>query len=323
MNEKINTSTPEMEYITAEAISYSALSRLTNGPKAYLNKDKPTGDFLITGSAVDIMLTESEEEFHNQFYIMTANKPTSEMMLAYTNTMIETDNPQIAMAASGYKRAVTTEKWETEGKPYYDAIKAAGNKMILSLEEYMRVQSVVNTLKTNEFTKEYFSKPEEDIDIQYQLIHYFDYKKRKGKIKLDIVVIDHKEKKIHPKDLKTTGKPVINFLSSYRSYKYYIQGGWFMIGLEDWKNEHYPEYEIVNFEFIVAEMFNTNQPMIFPMSSSEIKGAIKGGVTSTGYKLKGIDELLEDLNYYEKENKWDYPAEVMRKQGRMELELFK
>lgn len=96
-----------------------------------------------------------------------------------------------------------------------------------------------------------------------------------------------------------------------------------MIGLEDWKNEHYPEYEIVNFEFIVAEMFNVNPPMIFPMSSSEIKGAIKGGITSTGYKLKGIDELLEDLNYYEKENKWDYPAEVMRNQGRMGLELFK
>ena len=324
MNE-IQTKTLAEEYITADALSYSALSRLSDGPQAYLNKDKPTGDFLTTGSAVDVLLTESEEEFHKQFYVMTASKPTSEMMLAYTEAMIETDNPQIAFAASGYKKAVSESKWEDEGKPYYDAIKASKGKGILGMDQYMKVQATVNQLKENKYTKPFFSSPVDGIEIKHQFIHYFEYEDVKGKVKLDLLVIDHNNKTIRGIDLKTTSKPPMAFKTSYRNYKYYLQGAWFQLGIMDWlaTSPYSDSYKLLDFQFIVAEMGAYKPPLIFTMNHSELRSAIHGGETSTGYYIKGINTLLEDLAYYKNNNDWEYPREVTESNGKLELDLFK
>ena len=321
-NEQI---TPAQEYITKNAISYSALSRLADGPQAYLNKSKPTGDFLSKGSAVDILLTEPDN-FHDIFYIMTDSKPSTEGMLAYTMSMIENDNHEIALAASGYKKPVSMAKWEEIGKPYYDAIKASAGKIVLSFDDYQQVQAVVNQLKTNQYTKTYFADSASDVkydEIQYQFIHYFDYKQTACKVKLDVVTIDHQNKKIKGLDLKTTGKSVFSFRSSYRNFKYYLQAGLFRLGLEDWRDKNYPEYEVEDFEVIVAEMACYNPPLIFKIPKEQTNIAIFGGETSSGYYIKGIEDLLADLAYYNENDAWEYPAEVHKNNGVVELDLFK
>lgn len=321
-NEQI---TPAQEYITKDAISYSALSRLADGPQAYLNKSKPTGDFLSKGSAVDILLTEPDN-FHDMFYIMTDSKPSTEGMLAYTMSMIENDNHEIALAASGYKKPVSMSKWEEIGKPYYDAIKASAGKIVLSFDDYQQVQGVVNQLKTNQYTKTYFADSASDVkydEIQYQFIHYFDYKQTACKVKLDVVTIDHQNKKIKGLDLKTTGKPVFSFRSSYRNFKYYLQAALFKLGLEDWRDKNYPEYEVEDFEFIVAEMACYNPPLIFRIPKEQTNIAIFGGETSSGYYIKGVEDLLADLVYYNENDAWEYPAEVHKNNGVVELDLFK
>jgi hypothetical protein len=310
----------KIDYITAPGISYSALSRLSKGPKAYINKDSPSGDFLSVGSAVDILLTE-EDTFHDLFYVMTAKKPSSDMMLKYVETMIATDDPAQALAASGYKKALSDAKWQTDGLPYYEAIKASEGKTVLSFEQYQQVQAVVNQLKTNTYTAKYFDSGHrpEHVEVMYQFVHYFDYKGKPGKVKLDLLVIDHKEKTISPLDLKTTGKSVFTFTTSYKSYKYYLQGAWFVLGVKDWADKNYPEYSITGFDFIVAEMAAYNPPLIFEMSKEEIKMAIVGGKSLMGYPIKGVDQLLEDLDYYERTNKWEYPAEIDKSFGRVIL----
>jgi hypothetical protein len=323
MNEETQTLTPAEEYITAPGLSYSSLSRLVDGPQAYLNKTKPTGDFLTTGSAVDVLLTEGEKAFHKQFYVMTATKPSSDMMIAYTECMIATDDRNKAFAASGYKKAVSDTKWEDEGKPFYDAIKAAGNKMVLDFEQYTAVQAVVNQLKDNKYTKQYFSKPPEGIEISYQFIRYFEYAGTAGKIKVDILVIDHNKKTIRAIDLKTTSKPPRAFIGSYRSYKYYVQGAWFKLGVEEWATQAYPEYTVEDFMFIVAEMGAYHQPLLFTMGEDEHSAAIHGGNSSMGYKIKGINDLLIDLQFYTDSGMWEYPREITENSGKIELDLFK
>ena len=317
------TLTPAQEYITANAISYSALSRLTDGPQAYINKDKPTGDFLSTGSAVDIQLTEPEK-FNELFYVMTTNKPTSDMMLIYTEVMIATDDHAQALAASGYKKAVTDVKWQSDGLPYYKAIKAAKGKTVLSFEQYTQINNVVNQLKENEYTAQYFADEAEVQydEIQYQFIHYFNFNGVPCKIKTDILTIDHTKKEIRGLDLKTTGKSVFAFVASYRSYKYYLQGGLYTAGIKDWASAHYPDYTVLDFEFIVAEMFTKNPPLVFTMTKAETAKALAGGTTSTGYKIKGVTELLADLDYYNETGEWNYPAEIHRNGGKVNLNLF-
>jgi hypothetical protein len=323
MNEETEVLSSTKDYINFDGLSYSSLSRLAEGPKAYLDKDGPSGSFLDTGSAVDILLTEGEEAFHKQFYVMTASKPTSDMMLRYTEEMIATDNPQLAYAASGFKRPVTDEKWESDGKPYYDAVKTAGDRAVLDMDQYMAVQATVNQLKENKYTRQYFSKPPEGIEIIYQFIHYFQYADIDGKVKLDIVAIDHNNKTILPIDLKTTSKPPQSFISSYRSYKYYLQGAWFSLGIKAWADVNYPDYTVKDFMFIVAEMGARRLPLLFTMDKEQTSKAISGGETFTGYRLKGIDDLIEDLKFYKETDQWDYPREVVLENGKIELDLFK
>lgn len=321
-NEQI---TPAQEYITKDAISYSSLSRLADGPQAYINKSKPTGDFLSKGSAVDILLTEPDN-FHDMFYIMTDSKPSTEGMLAYVMSMLENDDHALAFIASGYKKAVSMAKWEEIGKPYYDAMKASEGKTVLSFDDYQQVQGVVNQLKTNQYTKTYFADSASNVEydeIMYQFIHYFDYEGTACKVKLDVVTIDHQNKKIKGLDLKTTGKSVFSFRTSYRTYKYYLQGALFRLGLVDWKENNYPDYELEDFEFIVAEMASYNPPLIFRMSQEETTKAIVGGESSSGYYTKGIEDLLADLAYYKETDAWEYPAEVHKNNGVVELDLFK
>lgn len=316
------------DYVTAEGISYSSLSRLVDGPKAYLDKDEITGEFLDSGSAVDVLLTEGEDAFHSQFYVMTASKPTSEMMLAYTEEMIATDDRDKAMEASGYKRAVTDEKWEAEGKPYYDAVKASNGRVVLDFEQYQNIQATVNQLKENEFTARYFAEPPSNIDILYQVEHYFDMfygpnnQYRGIKAKLDIVVVDHDNQIIFPKDLKTTSKNAGYFPASYRKYRYYLQGCLYKLAINNWADKNYPGYKVADFEFIVAQIGAFSEPLIFSMTTEDHNAAFFGANMPSGYYVKGIQDLLLDLDYYESNNKWDYAREVRENNGRIYLDTF-
>ena len=333
----------KIDYITAEGISYSSLSRLADGPEHYINKEKISGDFLDNGSAVDVLLTEGDEAFHNQFYIMTADKPSSDMMMTYAQTMIETDDHSLALAASGYKSnpnvapqrnpdALT--KWEKEGKPYYDAIKAAGNKIVIDMNQHMKINATVNQLHSNNYTSAYFS-PDVLIGSQiiYQFTHYWDFqytdekssdlKKKKAKLKIDILIVNHDTKKIYAKDLKTTGKPTSAFRSSYKKYKYYLQEGLYQEGVMNWRDKMYPDYKVMPFEFIVAQMGAYSEPLIFTIGETEHASNVYGGETGSGYYIKGVADLLEDLSYYETINQWDYTKEVLENNGRINIELFK
>ena len=104
-----------------------------------------------------------------------------------------------------------------------------------------------------------------------------------------------------------------------------MQGGLFQSGIEDFRdnNPDLSEYTIADFEFIVAQIGAYSQPLIFTMDESEYANSIYGGETSSGYYIKGIADLLEDLEYYENSNSWDYPKEVTESNGRIKLELFK
>jgi hypothetical protein len=340
----------EKDYRTAEGISYSSLSRLADGPDSYINKPVIEGDFLDNGSAVDILLTEGDEAFHKEFYIMTENKPSSDMMLAYVNSLLSHNTIKLtdemhatALADSGYKSSpiVPTKKdptgptkYDKEGKKYFAAVLAAGDKKVLDFEQNAKIRATVNQLRSNPFTAKYFEKDLPDhIEIIYQFTHYWDLKyvdevsgevkTRKAKLKADILVVDHHAKHIYGKDLKTTGKHTEAFRSSYRTYKYYLQEGLYQEGIIDWAEKNYPEYEVQDFEFIVAQMGAFSEPLIYTVGPTEHGYNLYGGETGSGYFIKGVAGLLEDLEYYESMNAWHYKKEVVENNGRINLELFK
>lgn len=322
-----NTINTVKEYRKKEAINYSSLSALAVSPQNYIARDN-IGNIpaFRKGSAVDCLLT-TPDDFHIEFYVMSLKKAPSDMMVKYVEKLFETENYDQAYLESGYKLKPekVKEKYEAEGREYYEGLKDARGKTILSYEEYEQIQRAVNAVKEGKFTKQYFEKPKANMDILYQFPIYWETEGQACKSLLDIIVIDHLEKKIYPIDLKTTGKSVLNFRSAFMKWKYYLQASFYTAATTFWKNNDSDlgNYDIQNFKFLVVETIGINPPMLFRCSDRDLKIGENGGVDQYGNQIKGYRNLIEDLNYHDKTGNWDFPREVYENNGVIMLDTMR
>jgi len=308
------------EYRKKEAINYSSLSALATSPQAYIARDdREIIPAFRKGSAVDCLLT-TPDDFHSDFYVMNVPKMPSEMMMKYIEELFNTEDHGKAYLASGYKlkQEKIQEKFEVEGKAYYDGLKDARGKTILSYDEYTHIQMAVNQVKEGDFTSSYFDGNwGEDTHIMYQYPIYWEIEKHACKSLLDLLVIDHEKKEIFPIDLKTTGKSALNFRSAFMKWKYYLQASFYTDAVHFWKNNDSDlvDYTIRNFKFIVVETMGENPPVIYEATENDLKIGREGGQDQYGNHIKGYMNLVQDLEYHEKSGNWDFPREVYENNG--------
>ena len=313
------------EYRAKEAINYSSLSALAVSPQAYIARDdREIIPAFRKGSAVDCLLT-TPDDFHSDFYVMNVSKMPSEMMMKYIDELFKTDSHEKAHLASGYKlnQERVKEKFDVEGKAYYDGLKDARGKTILSYDEYTHIQMAVNQVKEGDFTKEYFpilsANPIGGGPIQrlYQFPIYWETKGHACKSLLDLLVIDHEKKEIFPIDLKTTGKSALNFRDAFLRWKYYLQAAFYTEAVIFWKNNNSDlvNYKVNNFKFIVVETAGENPPIIYETTDNDLDIGKNGGLDQYGNTIKGFIELIDDLEYHEQSGNWDFPREVYENNG--------
>ena len=323
------------EYRKKEAINYSSLSALAISPQAYIARDD-IGDIpaFRKGSAVDCLLT-TPNDFHIEFYVMAIKKAPPPQMVKYVEKLFElgdevqagVDPHEAAYIESGYKSKpeFIREKYENEGKAYYDALKDARGKTILTYLEYEQIQRAVNSVKEGDFTKQYFGRSKAGIDILYQYPIYWETEGHACKSLLDILVIDHKNKEIFPIDLKTTGKSVLNFGTAFIRWKYYLQAAFYTAATIFWKNNDTDlvDYSVKNFKFLVVETVGVNPPMLFKCSDRDLEVGENGGKDQFGNQIKGYKNLISDLDYHDRTGNWDFPREVYENNGIVMLDTMK
>jgi hypothetical protein len=345
------------EFRALKAVSFSRLSTLASSPKAYKQglEEVLTSSGLSFGSMVDTKLTQGDAEFNKKFYVMTARKPDSEMMQKFIDVLLKTHDSVQAHAQSGYKITLEAlnKKFETEGKPYYDAIIAAKDREVIDFETLTKVNKTVMDLQNNPYTKKYFSTSEQGIEILYQVPLTWIFKGSNlpsefapleiaAKTLIDIVRIDHNNKTIKPLDLKTGAD---GFMKSYWKYKYYLQGS---IIYDALVHTVTPEsgYRVLRPSFIYADSNGFYSPTIYNMteddlfvgrngyiptvynpSADEYQGCSCGNhrkenKVSERYKYKGYRRLASELMWHQKNDKWDYPYEIYQSDGEVEIDSF-
>jgi hypothetical protein len=286
----------EKQYRKLDAVSYSSLSKLASSPRAFKLNQESTEDkqssAMILGSVVDIMLTEPKR-FDEEVYVMTTGKPGSEMMLKFCENLAETGDGIKAFQASGYKQnPQASAKFEKEGKSYYEAILAGQGKMIIGAEDFFKANQIVETLKTNLFTKGYFvPNRDPDIELRFQEVvqwvaHFvpIDDPMHKGedmmKIKsmIDIIHINHRTGVITPIDLKTGAE---GFMKSYWKYKRYLQAAMYTdsLTLHTWGESNFDNpgsYTIAPLKFIYADTNLFYPPMIYSSTNEDISIGVDG-----------------------------------------------
>ena len=230
------------------------------------------------------------------------------------------DPYEAAYIASGYKLKpeLIREKFEVEGKEYYEGLKDARGKTILSYDEYTQVQMAAKQVKEGEFTAKYFTpQTNKDYKIYYQFPIYWEMEGHTCKSLLDLLVVDHATESIYPIDLKTTGKSALNFKSAFMKWKYYLQAAFYTEAVIFWKNNDTDlvNYEVKNFKFIVVETVGTSPPVIYETTDKDLDVGRNSGLDQYGNYIKGFVELISDLSYHEKEGVWDFPKEIYENNG--------
>ena len=352
------------DYYTNPAISQSKLKLLlgpnpnifntVQEPELYYEEKK----YFIIGDAVDIQITRSLEEFNQKFHISNLQNKPSDTVKSIVNQVydhvkevygivgnIQEYGPAILDSCNDHnyqprwidntRITKVVEAWE-----YWEDLKAAEGKTVLSQEENDLISQIVMSIRTSPNTSKYF-QTNKDIEVLYQLAIYFPYQGVDCKALLDMVVVDHKEKTIQPMDIKTMGDQSIYFPKSLRQRKYDIQAAFYTEALEYFKERDEPkwkDYKILPFKFIVESTINPGNPLVFTCSNELLfmgkwgreENSLELNVPDSAEtwakkkyvsypEIKGFHQLIEDYKWY-MENGFEKKREIVESQGEFEID---
>lgn len=330
------------EYYTAEGINNSMLSLMLNPRWVKLRLENPEIEdddkkhFRI-GSALDCLLT-SPERWEKDFKVIDVSRPFGLMGKLIDNLPVNLDMfsaPELFQEAydkSGYKmklERVIDNFWRNEETyKYYMATRGTDKSVtILSKDEYETVLKCQELISANEFVSQYFTPTHIGIEILRQVAVYFEYMEEKCKGLLDGILIDHKNRTIQPYDLKTTGKSVYEFPSSYLQWGYYRQCAFYELALRSEASpvkQYIDEgYTMLDFIFIVVEtkLSSSHPAIIFRTSARDRQVGLEGGYYGKKF-YKGINNLIEDYKFYKSNNYWDLPRDLYENKGEISLNVF-
>lgn len=339
-----------IDYQTISALNQSTLKQILISPQAYIKakerqlaRVESTEQHFVFGSVVDMLLTESKEDFDKKYAVIPDDTGVTEVIGRIIKGLYDKinnaggslawgaleDYPKEILKHCNYELYQSRWKDETrinkiveQGSKYFDILKKCGTKSIITETEYAKAVNCVMALRGDKHTSKYCQKKSNnpDIEIINKHVVVFEHKGLEFKGELDRVIVDHKEKVIIPIDFKTTSKSVLNFENSFWFYRYDFQAAVYSLGLSLDKSERLQKYyqdgySIKPILYIVVETFLNNPPMVFEISKSAIDVGLYGGkgIITRDPKIKGnhegFQQAIDRFKYATDNDAWDYNRE--------------
>ena len=337
-------------YREEDALSQSDLKKLLGGMDNFMKEDSEKQSLpMIIGSAVDTILTGAEGEFEEKFHIISIPKPseTIENILLSVYEMSDNKNAPLPDMLDFVQEAILAYNYQANWKMetrvskimehfiYYEEIKKCAGKIVLSPADMEVINNVVESLRTNPVTKEFFdSYTRRNVDFYYQLPLFWEYRGLKCKGLLDLVVvlkdINGKVEEIIPYDLKTMSDNTLNFNETMKKRRYDIQAAWYHYGLEYCIiNETLPfkaDLETLsNFNFIVESVTNPGRPLIFKCSD-DLMDIGRYGLPELVIEdrlirkcIFGFEQLLDMYHYYNEQG-WREEQAIYESNNELKLD---
>lgn len=354
-------------YYADSSLNQSELKKLENGLDSYLtskkkeeeNADTPDKLHFKIGKAVDTLLTGTLEEFDELYYPSSDDMKLSEVEVAIVTHVFDTAiaNHTGKSATSlgplldyeGYiEFAFTQITWQPNwklptkvqkvidfGSLYFEALKEAYGKTILTGQDYRQIKAVVESVKTNPLTAGYFDMEmlaeNPLVKVYYQLPIYFEIDGVKCKALLDLLIIHLNEEgqvlAVCPFDFKSMDGHTISFPYSMKRFRYDIQGAWYTDALYNPTAifpDGFPDLTGITldpFTFIVESKTNPGKPLLFQMSQSLFEVGRDGYYNHNINKLtnKGYSTLFRAYQYHT-ENGWTMEKFVAETGGVLTLD---
>ena len=315
----------EPEYREDPALSYSTLAkyerngRFNSLPTLF---DKTSSPSLTFGSIVDTLITGSEEDFQNNFVIIsdpglsdTLKEITERLFNLYKEGYAGFDEipdeylAQIGADCNYYNtdkyKELRVKKIRESCKPYYNMLAASDGKTVCTEQDVADARACVEALK-NGPTGIYFADNapfgENDVEGFYQL-------KFKGvnpangqefRCMADRIIVNHKDKWVLPIDLKTSSHYENEFFKSFTQWMYNIQATlyWRIIRQNMDKDPYFKDFTLLNYRFVVVNR-KTLTPLVWEYSKTQAVGEVQL-TTPSGfiYHLRDPYVIGEELKAY-------------------------
>ena len=293
------------------------------------------------GRMVETLLMEPQF-FDERFHLSTCMTTPTGLMLEFVEALYKhtaeatADNGTItrsfedlakdAYADSGFKiklDAVLTKFIGSEAEIYYKEIREVRSKglTVVTTQDITNAEKIVTELKTNPVTADIVNLVN---DVQYSVhnqlqVEGYEVFGHMFKSMMDLVHVDHANKKVQVYDLKCTWS-VENFYNEYYLYRRaYIQGFLYHKAAESWASEMgYGDYKILYPKFIVCDSTNYMNPLIYAMSDINMVDA-RAGFEHKGREYPGVAQLIEDLKWALENDKWNISQENYLSNGIVKL----
>jgi hypothetical protein len=337
-----------MDYREIRALNQSTLKKILTSPQSFLQavkkmeaREVSTEDHFILGSAIDLMLTSTREEFNSKFAIVPDSMGvTDAVKVILDNIYEELLEAKADLGAWDTQRDIILKhvkfqnyqgNWKDDTR--IDAMIKAGNqymaikilsegKALLTQTDYAKATNCTMALRGDKFTAPYcVKKADKHIDILDKFIVAFEHKLLNFKGELDRVIIDHNAQTIQPIDFKSTGKTVGMFNNDFWKYRYDFQAAVYTLGIS--KHPEIKElidkgYKLLNFLYIVVETELYNSPMVFEVSKEVCKVGLEGGQVFNR-EYEGFEQAILRYKYAHENSAWEYPMEYYQLNGKMPI----
>lgn len=328
------------EYRNSSAINQSKLKLLLVSVDTFKEVKEPEMFFeekehFVIGKGVDDFITMGQDYFDQEYYLSNNSKPSATVMSIVQQVFQSRSSDDwfeqdllSAIDAHAYqpnwKPETKIKKVSEEGEQYWLELIQSEGKNVLSIEQYTKIQSIVNQLLEHPHTKLIFQE-ENNVDFYYQLPIYFEEEGLQCKALLDLVIVNHNTQAITPYDIKTIGDYTKFFDYQCKKRRYDIQAAFYFEAISEWRDRNFPEYDLYPFSFIVASTTKQCPPLEF-VTDIEFLNVGKYGYEAvtlynvgeeeleTGTIVKGFTQLLDEYKWYE-ENGWDVDKEIFDAAG--------
>lgn len=306
----------EPEYRADPALSYSTLSRFEREGFNKLDHlfDKISTQSLLEGSMVDCLITGSQEEFNDLYYVADfpsiGDKEKQIVEALYANfhdtceqfSYIPSDS--ILMFINEYE---FQKNWRDDTRVrviservamYYNLKIQAGDKTVVDRATYDKVMAMVHALKTSPATQGYFADndPMSPVRRYYQLKFKAKFDDVVYRVMADLIIVDYEEKKIYPIDLKTSGHAEWDFQDSFKTWNYLIQARlyWRIIKANLQRDPYFKDFTLEDYRFIVVNK-NSLTPLVWQFPLTKYIGTL---VDKDGKEYRDPFEIGKELQGY-------------------------
>lgn len=208
-------------------------------------------------------------------------------------------------------------------KDYFDLKITSIGKAIVDIWQRDRAVKIINNLRQDSFLGDFINQESNsEVEVLKKVPIEFDLEGWDCKAELDFLHINHRDKIILRRDLKTSFDNE-GFEYSYIKYYYYLQNAFYHLAVQSFAIDNGLEgYVVSPMDFLVLDTSpNLRRPLLYETTPNHVHQGLKGFDFKENH-YRGVFELIKEISWASREGIWNISYENYNNKGIVQLKNY-